>query len=163
MFIEGLSDENGLNDPRKEDTGMKHGMQSWVDVSAAVTEKPLGRAWTQGCRGPGALRGSLGGPACGAGGEGLTTGCPTPYTLPWRRCLLFQRSPVLWRSGVAGVAVSNPVRYPTVSAGGMSCGSQGMGVLPAPIWKSGLAVWSTGATREWSASSPCVSWGSHQE
>lgn len=87
---------------------------------------------------------------------------PTPCKLPLRHYLLFQPSPALWQSGVAGVAVPNPVKSPTVSAGGMFCRSQGMGVLPAPTWKSGLAVWSTGATREWSASSPCVSWGGHQ-
>lgn len=37
-----------------------------------------------------------------------------------------------------------------------------MGVLSVPLWKSELAVWSTGTAREWSASSPCVSRGGHQ-
>ena len=78
---------------------------------------------------------------------------------PWRRHLLFQRSPASWQSGAAGVVVSSPARSLTVSAKGVSCRSQGTGVLPAPHWKSGLAAWSTGATRGWSANSPCVSWG----
>lgn len=37
-----------------------------------------------------------------------------------------------------------------------------MGVLSVPLWKSELAVWSTGTAREWNASSPCVSRGGHQ-
>lgn len=58
---------------------MKRGVQSWVDVQAVVIEKLPGRAWTPGCRGPGALRGVFKGPACGAGGGDPPTdnpGCP---------------------------------------------------------------------------------------
>lgn len=56
-------------------------------------------------------------------------------------------------SGVAGVAVSNPVGSPTASAGDTSYRSRGTGVLPDPRWKSRQAVWITGAAREWSANS----------
>lgn len=82
---------------------------------------------------------------------------------PGTRGVLFQPSPALWPSGVAGVAVSGPVRSPTASARGMSCRSQGTGVRPVRLWKSGLAVWSTGASRVWSASSPCVSFGGRHQ
>ena len=78
---------------------------------------------------------------------------------PWRCHLLFQRSPVSWQSGVAGVAVSSPARSLTASARGMCCRSRGTGVLPAPHWKNGLAAWSIATTREWSANGLCVSWG----
>lgn len=68
--------------------------------------------------------------------------------------LLLQLSPVLYLSGVPGVAVQSLARPHIVFGGGTSSRSPRMEERRVLPWRRGLAVWSTGLSKEQSVNSP---------
>lgn len=68
--------------------------------------------------------------------------------------LLLQLSPVLYLSGVPGVAVQSLARPHIVFGGGTSSRSPRMEERRVLPWRRGLAAWSTGLSKEQSVNSP---------